>query len=130
MQIMPVTAEHFGVEDVSSPQKNIKVGVMLLNHLRDYFVECGIEEEEAIKFVLGAYNSGLGHIEDARRLAEKYKSDPNKWEDVSLFLRKKSQPKYYRDPVVKCGRFSGRETSKFVIEVLERYGHYRSLAKI
>ncbi len=129
MQIMPITAEHFGVDDVSTPHTNIKVGVMLLNHLKDYFLSKGIEESEAIKFVLGAYNSGLGHIEDARRLAEKYDSDPNKWEDVAVFLRMKSQPKYYRDPVVKYGKFSGRETSKFVVEVLERYGHYRSLAK-
>lgn len=130
MQIMPITAEHFGVEDISTPQKNIRVGVMLLNHLRDYFVSCGIDDNEAIKFVLGAYNSGLGHIQDARRLTEKYKRDPNKWEDVAFFLRMKSKPNYYRDPVVKCGKFSGIETSKFVVEVLERYGYYRSLAEV
>ena len=130
MQIMPVTAEHFGVDDVSTPQKNIKVGVMLLNHLRSYFLKCGIKDEEATKFVLGAYNSGLGHIEDARRLAEKYHSDPNSWDDVAFFLRMKSKPKYYRDPVVKCGKFSGKETSRFVIEVMERYGYYCSLAAL
>ncbi|SDD08281.1 MltF family protein [Williamwhitmania taraxaci] len=130
MQIMPITAEHFGVDDISTPQKNIKVGVMLLNYLRDYYVNAGISEEEATKFVLGAYNGGLGHIEDARRLAEKYHSNPNSWEDVAFFLRMKSQPKYYKDPIVKCGKFSGSETSRFVTEVLERYGYYSSLVTI
>jgi len=130
MQIMPITAEHFGVNDISTPRKNIKVGVMLLNYLRDYYIKCGINEEEATKFVLGAYNGGLGHIEDARRLAEKYKSDPNSWEDVSHFLRMKADPKYYRDPLVKYGKFSGIETSRFVTEVMERYGYYTSLAEI
>lgn len=128
MQIMPITAEHFGVDDIANPKNNIRVGVMLLSTLERHFEKEGIDESERIKFVLGAYNAGLGHIEDARRLAEEYHRNPNSWRDVDFFLRKKAEPKYYKDPVVKSGRFTGVETSNFVTEVLERYGHYRSLA--
>jgi Predicted soluble lytic transglycosylase fused to an ABC-type amino acid-binding protein len=128
MQIMPITAQHFGAVDIVSPKNNIRVGVMLLSKLEQHFEDDGIAEHERIKFVLGAYNAGLGHIEDARRLTDKYHRNPDSWRDVEYFLKKKSDPKYYRDPLVKYGRFTGVETSNFVAEVLERYGHYRSLA--
>lgn len=128
MQIMPITAEHFGVADVANPKNNIRVGVMLLRTLEKHFEREGISEQERIKFVLAAYNAGLVHIEDARRLAKEYHRNPNSWRDVDFFLRMKANPKYYKDPLVKAGRFAGVETSNYVTEVLERYGHYCSLA--
>ncbi|HSH53175.1 MAG TPA: transporter substrate-binding domain-containing protein, partial [Bacteroidales bacterium] len=97
MQLMPTTAKRFGVNKNSSPQENIKAGVLFLKWLDQRFENREIkDEEEKIKFILASYNVGLGHILDARRLAEKYGKDPDVWEkNVDEFILKKSDPEYY-----------------------------------
>ncbi|MCB0280632.1 MAG: lytic transglycosylase F, partial [Calditrichaeota bacterium] len=81
---------------------------------------------ERVKFVLASYNSGIGHIDDARSLAEKYYADKNRWEDnVALFILRKSQRKYYEDPVVKFGYCRGDEVYNYVREILQRYENYK-----
>jgi membrane-bound lytic murein transglycosylase F len=37
------------------------------------------DSTEIVKFTLGSYNVGKGHVEDAIRLAEKYGLKSNKW---------------------------------------------------
>ena len=69
-------------------------------------------------------------IIDARNLAEKYEGDPNMWFDnVEVYLKLKSKPKYYNDEVVKRGYARGKETVKYVKEILERYEQYNQLIK-
>ena len=81
-----------------------------------------------MKFVLGSYNVGLGHIIDAQRLAEKHQHNPNEWDDnVSYFLEQKSKPTYYTDSVVKHGYCRGSEPTRYVREVLARYEHYKNV---
>ena len=77
---------------------------------------------------MAAYNVGLGHVLDARRLAEKNKKNPNKWiQEVDTFILLKSKPKYYHDPVVKYGYCHGQETYNFVREIMTRYDDYKNL---
>ena len=86
------------------------------------------EKEERIKFILASYNVGIAHVLDARRLAQKYDRDPTKWNgNVDTFLLLKSNPKYFRDPVVKYGYCRGEEPYNFVTEILERYEHYKNV---
>lgn len=129
MQLMPTTAKRFGVNKNSSPKENIKAGIKFIKWLDKRFENRGIkDEEEKIKFILAAYNVGLGHILDARRLAEKYGKDPNVWENnVDEFILKKSDPKYYHDPVVKYGYCRGTETYQYVYQILDRYEHYKNI---
>jgi len=71
---------------------------------------------------------GLGHVLDARSLARKYGKNPETWDDhVAFYLLNKSDPEFYRDPVVKYGYCRGEEPFNYVIEVLERYDHYRNI---
>lgn len=129
MQLMPTTAHRFGVNRNSSPEKQIKAGVDFIKWLDKRFENRGItDEEEKIKFILASYNVGLGHILDARRLAEKEGKDPDKWDNnVDEFILKKSNPKYYKDPVVKYGYCRGSETYNYVTEILDRYEHYKNI---
>ncbi len=54
--------------------------------------------------------------------------DPQKWDDnVAVWILKKSEPQYYNDSVVKYGYFKGKESVAFVMEVLERYEHYKNI---
>ncbi len=129
MQLMPTTAKRFGVTKNSAPEKQIKAGVDFIKWLDKRFENRGItDEDEKIKFILASYNVGLGHILDARRLAEKEGKDPDIWENnVDEYILKKSNPKYYKDPVVKYGYCRGSETYNYVTQILDRYEHYKNI---
>ena len=125
MQVLPESAGLFKIKDYKSPKGNIQVGVNLLKWLDDHFKEEVPDSAERIKFTLAAYNVGLGHVQDAQRLAEKYDRIPIVWNDnVDYFLRKKSVAKYYRDPVVRYGYCRGEESYLFVNKILDTYHHY------
>jgi membrane-bound lytic murein transglycosylase F len=128
MQLMPSTAGRFGVSRHTSPESHIRAGVSFIKWLDKRFEKEIPDTLERDKFVLAAYNVGKGHVDDARRLAEKYGDDPDVWDDnVEKWLLNKSQPKYYRDPVVKYGYARGIETSNYVKQVIDRYEHYKNI---
>ncbi len=127
MQLMPNTASMYNVSQTSTPIENIIAGVKYLNWIDRRLKEIITDDEERVKFVLASYNVGLGHVLDARRLAEKYEKDPNVWKDnVDFFVLNKSKPKYYLDPVVRHGYARGSEPYHYVTEILERFEHYRN----
>ncbi len=128
MQLMPATAQIYGVDSTSSVEEQIAAGVKFIKWLDRQLPETIDDPEERTKFILAAYNVGIAHIYDGRRLAEKYGKDPNKWTDnVDYFILNKSNPKYYRDSVVRYGYARGTETYNFVIEILYRYEHYKKV---
>lgn len=130
MQMMPETARKFGVNPKSSVSDQIKAGLKLKMHI-DKFLPAEIKDpEERIKFILASYNAGVYHVLDARNLARKYGKNPNIWSDnVDYYMKLKSKPKYYNDAVVKYGYSRGKETYDFVVEILERYNHYKNIVK-
>ena len=131
MQLMPPTAEQYKVTDPFNPVQNIRGGTTHLKWLQKLWEDKVKDPEERIKFILASYNIGQGHILDARRLAEKYGADPEKWDDsVSKYLLKKSDPKFYKDPVVKSGYARGTEPVKYVKEILERYQQYSQIESL
>jgi membrane-bound lytic murein transglycosylase F len=80
--------------------------------------------------VIASYNSGVGHIQDARALCVKYKLDPNIWEDnVEKMILAKSNPKFYNDPVCKHGYCKGHETITYVHNILFYYNNYKIFYK-
>lgn len=128
MQLMPRTAARFGVGRKSSPESHIRAGVNFIKWLDNRFIDDITDPVERTKFVLASYNVGKGHVDDARRLAEKYGDNPNIWEgSVEHWLLNKSQPKYYRDAVVKYGYARGIETYNYVNQVIDRYEHYKNI---
>jgi len=128
MQLMPITAKSYGITEKSSPEEQIRAGASFIRWLDERLVKVIDDPEERIKFVLASYNIGLGHIQDARRLAERYDSDPNVWFDsVDQWLLKKSEPEYYTDQVVRHGFARGVETYNFVRDIIDRYEHYKNI---
>ena len=132
MQIMPSVARQFDVptEQVSNPETNIwlanKLMSKIMNTLR--FPE-GTPEKDRMSIILASYNSGIGHVNDARRLARLNGEDPNSWEVVARYLQLKAQPEYYESEAVKCGRFTGsRQTLAYVNDVIGRYDRYCRIA--
>jgi membrane-bound lytic murein transglycosylase F len=126
MQLLPSTGKMYGITNLYDPILNIKAGTKFLISLDKYWSEFIEDSTERIKFVLASYNVGRGHIDDARRLAEKYDANLNVWDDnVEFYLLQKSKPKYYNDEVVRNGYCRGIETVKYVKEIFERYEHYK-----
>ncbi len=127
MQLMPETAIEFGAVDRTNPNQSLKAGVRYLKYLDKLWGKYIKDPNERLKFVLASYNAGLSHILDARNLAKKYGKDPTKWDDVESFLKQKSNPKYYRDPVAVAGYCKCEEPVNFVRDILSRYEEYKIL---
>lgn len=128
MQLMPRTAERFGVSDLSSSTESIRGGTKFIAWLDKQLYKAVPDSLERVKFILASYNVGLGHVLDAIRLAKKNGKDTSIWNDnVDYYLLHKSNPKYYRDPVVKYGYCRGSEPYAYVTEVMNRYDEYRKV---
>ena len=125
MGLMPRTAKKFGltIDEIYDPEKNIKAASEFIKSLNRTFGSIE-NEDERIRFILAAYNSGVGHIFDAQALAKKFGKNPKKWKDVEEFLKLKNLPEYYDDPVCKFGYFRSTETISFVQKVIARWNYY------
>ena len=129
MQIMPSTASHLGLShsEIFNPEKNIAAAVRYIKELESHFSDVGNANERR-SFVLASYNGGYFHIRDAMALAKKDGKNSHSWRDVSGYVLKLSDPKYYNDPVVKYGYMRGSETHDYVERILSRWSQYRGMA--
>jgi len=125
MQLMPATAQRFGVSNPDDPRQSIRAGVRFLKNLDDYWVKKVADSAQRIKFVLASYNVGLTHITDARKLTIKYQENANDWETVEKYLLKKSDPAFYKDREVIAGYCKCEEPVRYVEEVIGRYEEYK-----
>ncbi len=128
MQLLPATAERFGVmpTELTNPDLNIMAGSRFIQYLDNFWYKRIADSTQVKYFVLASYNAGPGHVLDAMRLAEKHGLDPNLWFDnVALMMLKKSEPSYYRDPVVKSGYCNGAQVVVYVTKVLDYYQKYQ-----
>lgn len=131
MQIMPRTGKSYGFQpkDLLIPEKNIIAGTKHLANLENQWKKVIQDSLEVIKFTLGSYNVGKGHVDDAIRLAEKYNLATDVWDDnVAQMLLNKSIPKYYKDPVVIYGYCRGREPVHYVATIFQDYELYKEFA--
>jgi membrane-bound lytic murein transglycosylase F len=130
MQLMPSVLEEYGLDSTASPSEQLFAGVKHLIYIDKQMPSDITDSLEQVKFLLASYNCGLGHVLDARRLAEKFQKDPNIWtSNVDSCLLNLSEKEYYLDSVVYNGYVRGEETFGFVQEIIERYGNYRELIK-
>ena len=107
MQIMPSVAEQFDVPEslIADPATNVWLANKLLSKIGESLrFPAGTSDEDRMSIILACYNGGIGHVNDARRLARVHGEDPNSWEVVARYLTLKSEPEYYENEVVKCGR--------------------------
>ena len=130
MQLMPSTARAMGLPDgkEQNAEESIKAAVKYIGMTAQSFSE--LPKEEQVNFVLASYNSGIGHVQDAMALAEKYGKDPHVWKDnVEKYIVLKANEEYFTDPVCKNGYFRGTETYNFVREITGRYEQYKKKIK-
>jgi membrane-bound lytic murein transglycosylase F len=126
MQFMPQTAPIYGVTPESSAEEQIRGGMKKLN--KNFEDWKNIKDSiQRIKFTLATYNAGLGHVQDAQRLAEKHGLNPLIWDgNVGKMMLELMKPKYYQDDVVRFGYIRGIETFNYVNEIFLRYNEYKN----
>jgi len=84
MQLIPGTAQRFGVKDVYNPQQNLKGGLAYLRWLMAYF-------KGDVALVLAAYNSGEETVERYRGIPP-YAETRNYVKQITSVYRKASHP--------------------------------------
>lgn len=128
MQLMPATAQQYGYKNLTDPELNIKAGIQHFNWLKKYWKKKITDKEQRLKFVLASYNVGQGHVSDAMKLAKKYGKSPVIWDNnVDIYIQKKSDPDYYKDPVVKYGYCRGKEPFDYVNKITKRYKRFKQI---
>ena len=86
MQITEDTARRLGINDLLDPAQNVLGAARYLHDLKEKLPP-RILEPERTWLALAAFNIGLGHLEDARILAQRQKLDPDLWTDVRKCCR-------------------------------------------
>lgn len=91
MMLTEQTALRFGVEDRTDAMQSIRGGARYLADIMRR-LPADLGELDRTAFALAAYNMGLGHLLDARRLARENEADWNRWLHVRPMVRKLADP--------------------------------------
>lgn len=94
MQLTEETARHLGVSDRMDPRASTLGAARYLRDLKAR-LPARIPEPDRTWLALAAFNIGLGHLEDARILAQRQKLDPDLWQDVKQALPLLALPEHY-----------------------------------
>ena len=122
MQLMPATARGFGFDSLTTPEVSIHAGTRYMRHVY-YLLDDVPDPNERLWFTLASYNAGLGHIKDARRLAEEHGLDPNVWfENVAVvapLLQRRAIHRQFQYGYCRCN-----EPVAYVRKIRNRYRAY------
>ncbi|OOH92451.1 lytic transglycosylase F [Pasteurellaceae bacterium 15-036681] len=126
MMLTRDTAERMNVTDRINPAQSIKGGSEYLHLLMNQLPQ-SIAKEDRIWFALAAYNMGMGHLIDVRRLTKQLRGDPDNWLDVKKNLPLLAEKRYYTN--LKYGYARGFEAFQYVENIRRYYNsilnHYR-----
>jgi membrane-bound lytic murein transglycosylase F len=126
MQITPVTADHFNLDNLDNPQSNIAGGTRILQSLQKVLSSDTASMYDNTCFILAAYNAGASRVAQCRHFAATMGKNPYKWEDVAAVIPLMKHPVYYENDD-NITRFRGAETLNYVEEIMERFELYKVL---
>ena len=118
MMLTDETADRLQIKDRLDARESILGGARYLALLREALPP-RIEEPDRTFLALAAYNIGLGHLEDARVLAQRANLNPDKWQDVRQVIGKLSDPDSF--PTLKHGYARGSEALQLVDNIRNYY---------
>jgi membrane-bound lytic murein transglycosylase F len=111
MMLTADAAARVGVRDRGDARESIFGGARYLVEVRGKIPE-RIPEPDRTWLALAAYNTGFGHLEDARILAQRLGRNPDAWREVRTTLPLLAQERYYLD--ARRGYARGWEPVRFV----------------
>ena len=86
MMLTRGTAQEMGVTNLRNPQQSIQAGAAYYKIMTDK-LPATVHEPDRTWMALAAYNMGYRHVLTARKLTAAHGDDPNKWLDVSRYLK-------------------------------------------
>lgn len=111
MMLTLATAQAFGVKNRLDPAQSIEGGTRYLAHIEKQ-LDDDIPSSQRMWFALAAYNVGLYHLRDARKLARKLGKNPDTWLGLSQVLPLLSKKRYYRH--LRYGYARGLEPVRYI----------------
>ncbi len=117
MMLTLPTAKELGIRNRLDAEQSVKGGVLYLEKLKKRLPK-SIEEPDRTWSALVAYNIGIGHLYDARILAQKHGSNPDLWADLRVFLNLLEKPEWHTQ--TRHGYARGGESVRYV-ENIQRY---------
>lgn len=121
-QLLPSTARELGFENLKNPRVSAHAAAKYMRQLISRFSST-LPLAERVRFALASYNAGIGHVQDARRLAEQRGWDAQQWFDnVERAMLLLQQPAYYKH--ARYGYCRGAEPVKYVDDIQSRYDNY------
>ena len=129
MQMMPVTARRYGVENIADPRQSLEAGVRYFQHLKKDFRKRAADADELRRFALAAYNAGEGRLRDCLNYADSIEAGSGTWAGLKEVVSFMDEEVTEGNEDFRHENFIGRETVAFVESVERRYQHYRKLFK-
>ncbi|OFA30021.1 lytic transglycosylase F [Glaciecola punicea] len=117
MMLTRATASDLGVDERTDAEQSISGGARYYASLLSR-VPARIQMPDRQWMAMAAYNIGLGHLEDARRITQSKGYNPDLWIDVKKHLPLLRQKKYYK--TTRFGYARGNEAVNYV-ENIRRY---------
>ena len=117
MMLTRATASDLGIDERTDAEQSISGGARYYASLLSR-VPARIQMPDRQWMAMAAYNVGLGHLEDARRITQSKGYNPDLWIDVKKHLPLLRQKKYYK--TTRFGYARGNEAVNYV-ENIRRY---------
>lgn len=118
MMLTNATAREMDVRDRLDPVQSIDGGARYLVSIKERLPE-DIQEPDRTWMTLAAYNVGLGHLLDARRIVRMKGGNPDKWKDVREALPLLQNREWYQK--VRYGYARGGEPVIYVRNIRRYY---------
>lgn len=95
MMLTMAAASDMGINNRVDPAQSIHGGAKYFRNLYDRLPE-RIKGEDRTWLALAAYNVGMGHLEDARKITQALGGNPDRWVDVREHLPLLAKRSYYK----------------------------------
>ncbi|MGI2259548.1 membrane-bound lytic murein transglycosylase MltF [Shewanella sp. GXUN23E] len=118
MMLTLPTAKQMGISNRLDPEQSIRGGAKYLSNILSRLPD-SIPEDQRMWFALASYNIGMGHVEDARKLAQSMGLNPSSWGDVKQVLPLLQKRKHYSK--TRYGYARGSEAAHYVDNIRRYY---------
>ena len=128
MMLTLPTAKEMGIKNRLDAEQSLRGGARYFNKIFQRLPD-RVEDPDRTWFALAAYNVGMGHLEDARKITEGRGGNPNRWADVKDNLPLLSKRRWYKG--TKHGYARGNEPVNYVQKIRHFYNvlNWTDLAK-
>jgi len=118
MMLTEETAVRLQIKDRLDARDSVLGGARYFALLKEQ-LPARIDEPDRTWMALAAYNIGIGHLEDARVLAQRANLNPDKWQDVRQVIGKLAEPESFNS--LKHGYARGGEAMQLVDNIRNYY---------